>query len=138
MTGLIWLLLAALGGAGLMRLLDRWRKSGRENDASGQGVLSSRDSSSAESENDAELVSLLQEEISYGFTQPTAIVIHARDGVVSLSGSVLASEHARLLAHVRAFRGVRAVEDRLRPQRQRGDLPDVHTGSDRRDDDGGG
>lgn len=135
-TKLIWLLVTALGGAGLVRLLERWRKSRAGRRSSGEGVLSSSGSSGAHSADDAALVSLLQEEIGRGFTQPTAIRISARDGIVILNGSVLAAEHERLLAQVRAFRGVRAVQDQLQPRRQRGDLPDIHTSADRHDDDG--
>lgn len=71
------------------------------------------------------LINLIREDIRERFTHTAAIEITAADGVLTLTGPVLASEHAALVAHVQRFRGVRAVNDHLRPQRQRGDLPDV-------------
>jgi osmotically-inducible protein OsmY len=81
------------------------------------------------------LVSLIQEDIRGRFTHTAAITITAQDGVLTLTGPVMADEHAALVAHLRGFRGVQAVNDYLRTQRQRGDLPDLQGGSSGADDD---
>lgn len=75
------------------------------------------------------LVSLIREEIRERFTHTAAIGITAQAGVLTLTGPVMADEHAALVAYLRRFRGVQAVNDYLRTQRQRGDLPDIQGGS---------
>lgn len=134
MAKFLLLVLTTLGGAGLVSLFERWRWQRR---AGGRpGVLSSVQASTDPSVDDAELVRLLQEAIERDFTQPTAIHIQVAVGVVTLSGTVLASEHERLLARVYGVPGVRLVKDQLQTQQQRGDLPDIHTGAERHDDEG--
>jgi osmotically-inducible protein OsmY len=46
-------------------------------------------------------------------THPGAIEVHARNGVVTLSGPVLSREVNDLLCAVNSVRGVRSIEDRL-------------------------
>lgn len=138
MPGFLMLVVGALGGAGLMHWIDRQRLRTGENGNNAPGVLSfgEDDVLTPQQKKDALLVSLLEEDLRSQFTHPAAIRVSAHDGVVTLSGPVMADEHERLLAHVRRFRGVRGVEDALKPQQQRGDLPDVHTGSHVHDDEG--
>lgn len=130
MTGLLLLVAAALSGAGLLRWIARRRSQADARER--QGVVSYADGETLtpQQTQDARLVSLLEEDLRDRFTHTAALTLTAENGVVTLSGPVLATEHAPLVAYVRSFRGVRGVHDQLRPQRQRGDLPDVHSGSD--------
>lgn len=132
MSQLIALVVVAFSGAGIAHWLSqrRLQRSADANDDQSVVSFAGESALSPQQKKDALLVSLLEEEIRTRVTHPAAIQMTALDGVVTLSGPILSSEHGPLVALVRGFRGVRAVNDRLQPQRQRGDLPDVHTGSD--------
>ena len=54
-----------------------------------------------------------------------------KDGVVSLEGDILASEHDPLLACARLVRGVHGVEDRLRKHETAAHVPALQGGMDR-------
>ena len=54
---------------------------------------------------------------------PASIDVQVQDGVVTLSGPVLADEADRLLARVASMRGVRQVEDRLSVHQEPGGVP---------------
>ena len=56
-------------------------------------------------------------------SHPGAIEVRAKDGLVSLSGPVLANEADALLLGVRKVRGVRAVEDLLEVHESAEDVP---------------
>src|SRR5690606_21515297 len=54
---------------------------------------------------------------------PSSIEVDAHDGIVTLSGPILADEAPRLLQCVRDVRGVRDVEDRLELHTEPGRVP---------------
>ncbi|MFO7287926.1 MAG: SRPBCC family protein [Gammaproteobacteria bacterium] len=56
-------------------------------------------------------------------SHPASIEVHAHDGIVTLSGPILADEVPRLLECVRDVRGVRDVEDRLEVHTEPGHVP---------------
>lgn len=64
-------------------------------------------------------------------SHPRAIRVEVRDGRVSLSGPVLASEVSRLMATTRCVRGVHGVENHLEVHSQGGDHPALQGGTAR-------
>jgi uncharacterized membrane protein len=56
-------------------------------------------------------------------THPASIEVEARDGVITLSGPILADEAPALIACVRAVRGVEAVDDELEVHDEPGRIP---------------
>jgi hypothetical protein len=62
-------------------------------------------------------------------SHPGAVqVMASHAGIVSLSGDILAAEHAKLLATARSVRGVRGLEDRLIVHQDAGRLPALQGG----------
>lgn len=64
-------------------------------------------------------------------SHPSAIVASAAQGLVTLSGPVLAREVDDLLARVRRVRGVRDVENRLEPHESAANVPGLQGGVER-------
>lgn len=64
-------------------------------------------------------------------SHPSAVVVGPRDGVVTLSGPVLAHEVDNLLRTASRVRGVRGVVDRLDVHKQPGDVPALQGGTTR-------
>ncbi|HLL54891.1 MAG TPA: SRPBCC family protein [Myxococcaceae bacterium] len=64
-------------------------------------------------------------------SHPGAVVVHARGGRVELQGNVLAREHPLILATVRKVRGVRELDDDLRPHEDGSHIPDLQGGAPR-------
>ena len=63
-------------------------------------------------------------------SHPGSIEVSARDGIVRLSGPVLAREEDDLVSCVSSVRGVRSVDSRLEVHKQAGDVPGLQGGAD--------
>ena len=74
---------------------------------------------------DAVLVQRVRARLGRAVSHPHAITVAAHDGVVTLSGPILAHEVERLLNTVRSVRGVRAIENRLEPHATADGVPDL-------------
>lgn len=142
--------IAALGGAGLMYLLDpvagrRRRALMRdkitrytnemmearegaqkhlENKAQGM-VAETRSRLQNEPVNDETLVARVRSEMGRVVSQSRAIDVTADQGRVILRGNVLASEVTPLLKVVRAVQGVKEVENQLQVHEEPGNIPDL-------------
>lgn len=142
--------IAALGGAGLMYLLDpvagrRRRALMRdkvikytndlmearedaqkhlENKAQGM-VAETRSRLQNEPVSDETLVARVRSQIGRVVTHSRAIEVSANDGRVTLSGNILASEVTPLLKAARAVQGVKEVENQLQVHEQPGNIPDL-------------
>jgi uncharacterized membrane protein len=84
---------------------------------------------------DAVLVARVRAEMGRVVSHPGAITATADDGVVTLSGAVLAEEASELVSRTRAVRGVRDVVDRLELHESSENVPALQGGVTRR---GGG
>lgn len=157
----LWLLIGALGGAGAMYLLDpkmgrrrralmRDQVAAARHQAADEAGAAARDARNraegavagvetrlrAEPAGDTALEARVRSEIGRVVSNVGAIEVRAANGTVTLAGPVQADEHSRLVAAARAVPGVTRVEDHLRQQALRGDLPDAQDGgvSSRSDD----
>jgi uncharacterized membrane protein len=72
---------------------------------------------------DAVLADRVRSALGRVVTHPASIQVEAHDGVITLSGPILADEAPALLACVRAVRGVDAVEDELELHDEPGRVP---------------
>ena len=72
---------------------------------------------------DAVLADRVRAALGRVVTHPASIHVEAQDGVITLSGPILADEVPALLASVRGVRGVRAVEDELDIHEEPGRIP---------------
>jgi uncharacterized membrane protein len=72
---------------------------------------------------DAVLADRVRAALGRVVTHPASIEVEARDGIVTLSGPILADEVPQLLSCVRAVRGVRDIEDRLEVHTEPGRVP---------------
>jgi uncharacterized membrane protein/osmotically-inducible protein OsmY len=61
-------------------------------------------------------------------SHPGALEITASNGMVQVSGPILARERGRVLAGIRAVRGVKGVEDHLEVHKRPEDIPSLQTG----------
>ena len=73
--------------------------------------------------NDTVLAERVRARIGRAVRNPSSIEVTAQNGVVTLSGPILAREVRRLLKHVASVRGVRGVENRLEVHERPGDIP---------------
>lgn len=144
-----WTLAGGLGlGAGLMYLLDPQRggrrrallrdkavhatkvgrdglgKTSRDLAHRSKGLLAeTRSTLRREEPTDELLADRVRSRLGRLVTHPSAVEVTARDGRVTLSGPVLATELDRLLSGVEKVRGVREVENRLEAHERPGDVP---------------
>lgn len=81
---------------------------------------------------DEVLVERVRSKMGRHVTHPGAIEVAADHGHVELSGSVLASEHAELIAAVRKVPGVTSVADRLTAYVSADGVPQLQGGDRRR------
>ncbi len=77
----------------------------------------------AEPADDHVLTDRVRAAIGREVAHPSSIEVDAHDGIVTLSGPILADEAPRLLQCVRDVRGVRDVEDRLELHTEPGRVP---------------
>lgn len=77
---------------------------------------------------DEQLVARVRSALGRSVSHPHAIRVRAHDGVVTLSGPVLASEHRSLLSTARRVRGVSEVHSELEVHEQPGDVPALQGG----------
>src|SRR5438132_5453251 len=77
------------------------------------------------------LIERVRSAIGRAVSHPSSIEVSAKDGRIILSGPVLKEEHNRLLDRARKVRGVRFVDDRLQPQKERGGEPGLRGGTGR-------
>jgi osmotically-inducible protein OsmY len=68
-------------------------------------------------------VSRVRSEISQIVSEPSAVIISAYQGRVTLRGSVPSSEVQPLMETVRAVEGVQGVDNQLRVRENSSDLP---------------
>jgi uncharacterized membrane protein len=80
---------------------------------------------------DPVVVGRVRAEMGRVVSHPHAIIVTARNGVVTLSGAILADEVDSLLSRVRHVRGVRDVTDRLEIHERAGNVPALQGGVDR-------
>jgi uncharacterized membrane protein len=78
---------------------------------------------------DVVLVERVRAQLGRLVSHPHAIDVGADDGVVTLSGPILAAEVPRLLAAVERVRGVREVVNTLEEHKQAGNVPALQDGS---------
>jgi osmotically-inducible protein OsmY len=148
--GIIALLIGALGGAGLMYLLDPERgrrrrallrdqvvKLGNRTEDSLKGasediknrtkgaVLEAQKRIQEENVDDATLAERVRAAIGRVASHPGAVEVKAENGRVTLSGSVLADELAEVLSAVRAVPGVKIVDNQLQVHQEAGNIPDL-------------
>jgi uncharacterized membrane protein len=84
-----------------------------------------------EAVSDAVLAERVRAKLGHVVSHPHAIGVMAREGRVTLTGPILASEVQRLLARVSAMRGVVDVESRLEIHEQPSDIPSLQGGRPR-------
>jgi uncharacterized membrane protein len=77
------------------------------------------------------LIERVRSAIGRVVSHPSSIEISAEGSRIILSGPILDEEHDRLLKRVRKVRGIRFVDDRLRPHRERGGEPGLQGGTGR-------
>jgi len=148
--GIIALLIGALGGAGLMYLLDPERgrlrrallrdqvvKLGNRTedslkDASEEiknrtkgAVQEAQKRIQQEAVDDATLAERVRTAIGRVASRPRAIEVRAENGRVILSGSVLADELAEVLSAVRTVPGVKTIDNQLQVHQEAGNIPDL-------------
>ncbi len=61
-------------------------------------------------------------------TNPSAVEVAANNGVVTLHGTVLASDAQKLVQHVRSIPGVKRVENQLNVHEEAGNVSSLQTG----------
>ena len=150
--GIIALLIGALGGAGLMYLLDPERgrlrrallrdqvvKLGNRTEDSLKGasediknrtkgaVLEAQKRIQQEDVDDATLAERVRAAIGRVVSRPGAIEVKAENGRVILSGSVLADELAEVLSAVRTVPGVKTLDNQLQVHQEAGNIPDLQS-----------
>lgn len=149
--------LAAIGGAGLMYLLDpvtgrRRRALARDKivkytsdlaearedaqkhiENKAQGILAETRSRLQPEEpvSDQTLIARVRSELGRAVSHPRAIRVSASQGRITLRGNILASEVNALLETVRAVSGVTEVENQLQMHEEPGNIPDLQTGKPR-------
>jgi osmotically-inducible protein OsmY len=148
------ILLAVLGGAGLMYILDpqggRRRRalvrdqavkvlnrtgdnlSGLSKDLKNraQGVVAETTSrlEKKEEPTDETLVARVRAKMGRIVSHPSAVEVLVNDGTVTLSGAILATEVQPLLRAVKSIAGVRAVENQLRLYNDASQIPSLQGG----------
>ncbi len=147
---IIAILIGALGGAGLMYLLDpEWgrrrrallcdqlvkvanrsgeRLEGLSKDVPNRAkgaVLEAQKRIQHEEVDDAILVERVRSRMGRVASHPGAIKVMAENGRVTLSGPVLADEVAELLNTVRSVPGVKGIDNQLLVHQEAGNLPDL-------------
>ena len=80
---------------------------------------------------DIRLAARVRSELGRFTSHPRAITVTAMDGRVEVEGPILSDEAERLLAAVRAVRGVASVEDRLERHDSAENVPALQGGSTR-------
>lgn len=97
-----------------------------------QGLLPSlRSRYAARPATDEVLVQRVRSRLGRLVSHPGAIDVSSAGGQITLSGSVLQAEHARLLAGVRGVPGVSGVEDRLAVHESAQGIPSLQGGAPR-------
>jgi len=81
---------------------------------------------------DDTLVARVRSKMGRAVSHPGAIEVRAMNGLVRLSGDVLAQEVDTLLSCVRSAPGVRGLDNQLRIHSQPGDMPNLQGGRARR------
>ncbi len=77
---------------------------------------------------DEVLVARVRSKIGHVTSHPGALEITASNGIVQVSGPILASEVERTLAYIRSVRGVKGVDNHLEVHEQPDDIPALQTG----------
>ncbi len=151
--GLLWFIAGALGGAGIMYLLDPHMGNRRrallrdqvvhlqheaddaldavtndfQNRAQGF-VETAQNRFENEMVSDETLEARVRSALGHAVVHAGAVEVSASNGRVTLSGPVLQDEKDRLLATARNVPGVTSLEDRLRLHSQADGVPDLQTG----------
>jgi hypothetical protein len=86
-------------------------------------VASARSRLQADQAEDPVIGERVRAELGRVVSHPAAVAVSVEDGVVTLSGPILAREREDLIAEVRRVRGVRDVEDRLQPHESAAGVP---------------
>jgi len=112
-----WAMLGGLGlGAGLMYILDpgRRRRAGMEEEEGGlAGVLSEATDAFGAAEDDEVLGERVRARLRRVVRDAEQLGVSVRDGVVTLTGSVGATDFDRVVSAVLKVRGVHDVDDQL-------------------------
>ena len=77
---------------------------------------------------DEVLVARVRSKIGHVTSHPGALEITASNGIVQVSGPILANEVERTLAYIRSLRGVKGVDNHLEVHEQPDDIPALQTG----------
>ena len=99
-----WAMLGGLGlGAGLMYILN----------PDGRGILSEASGAFGGAEDDDVVAARVRSRLRQVLAEPDGLGVSVENGLVTLTGTVGATEFDRLVSAVLLVRGVRDVEDRL-------------------------
>lgn len=80
---------------------------------------------------DAVLAERVRSEMGRHLSRPGSVDVQANNGVVTLGGSLLATEVQPFVAKVRTIPGVRSVENNLRVREDAGNTPDLQGSNSR-------
>ena len=110
-----WAMLGGLGlGAGLMYILNPGGRRGGEEGSGGlSGMLSEATDAFGAAEDDEVLAGRVRARLRRVVADADKVSVSVKDGVVTLTGSVGATEFDRLVSAVLKVRGVHDVDDQL-------------------------
>lgn len=80
---------------------------------------------------DETLVARVRSEMGRYVSHPRAVEVTADEGVVTLTGNILAREVQPFVAKVKTMPGVRRVDNRLQVHQEAGNIPDLQGGTTR-------
>jgi hypothetical protein len=107
---------------------DLLSKANRDIAQRARGVVSALSHLSREQVSDDVLVERVRAKLGRWTSHPHAIRVDANDGIVTLSGPILADEKPRLLARIERVRGVGKVQDSLAAHSSPDGVPSLQSG----------